>query len=187
MWINRYEYQEIVEELEEIKKENYELKERLAKSGNSYYLKDASAYAQGYHEICREKALAEAEITKLEIENEYLRKVLNSVKPEKISNAYRDDNGRFIGEDGNSKLKQQEIIYSCLQAGMEIEDIASEMNLKPETIKLYIGQYEDYMGNKKILVGNLSEEGYGEMRQVPASEVKNGVWSKDNKYRVVDE
>lgn len=187
MWIWRWNYDALIEELEYLREENKKLNARIAKSGNAYYMKDASIYTKHYNELCRQKAVVEAKVTKLELENSYLKKLFDNIKPEKISDYYRGDDGKFQNADGKSKLDQQKFIYDCLAAGMSLEDIAEDTGLKLETVKLYIAQYEKYLSEQSVLVANLSPEGYGEYKDVPMSEIKNGVWIKDENFKIVND
>lgn len=194
MWIWRRKYEELIDELENLREENeelyekiYYLKEKIAKSGNAYYMKDASIYTKHYNELCRQKAVIEAKVTKLELENTYLKKLFDNIKPEKVSDYYRGEDGKFQNADGKSKLDQQKFIYNCLTAGMSLKDISEDTGLKLETVKLYIAQYEKYLSEQSVLVANLSPEGYGEYKDVPMSEIKNGVWIKDENFKIVND
>lgn len=127
-----------------------ELEEKLAKSGNKYYLQDAKRWTSLYDSKCQELATVKADITKLIRENaglteENIRLTKRIGQYEQIMRPKqeipRDRSGRFSGGD-MSKEEKCRVAYTMREANYPDTQIAQELGISLESVRKYAGIYE---------------------------------------------
>lgn len=197
MFIFKTDYERLLSQMEDLQEENENLYEQIEKmneqiekmrkkialAGNVYYQQDAKEYAQKYHEVCRKCGDLQGQVNALTTENTYLRNTIKmyqeSLKPEQILS--RDTTGKFISD--MTKEEKCELASKMREAGMKDEEIAAELGVKYDTVRKYAALHEKNRQDDDVLV---SQDGGRSGRWVKRSEAKNGVWSQNENYQVIN-
>lgn len=190
MFIFKTEYERLLSQIEVLQEENENLYEQIEKmrkkialAGNVYYQQDAKEYAQKYHEVCRKCGDLQGQVNTLTIENTYMKSTIKmyqeSLKPEQILS--RDTTGKFVSD--MTKDEKCELASKMREAGMKDEEIAAELGVKYDTVRKYAALHEKNRQDDDVLV---SQDGGRSGRWVKRSETKNGVWSQNENYQVIN-
>lgn len=130
-----------------------ELQEVVAKSGSNYYMRDSKEWGKQWNEKLREigelqaklitlEAEKDAEIRRLQQENEYLQERLEDYEAAENPKSQRKRNsrtGQFVAD--MPKLDKMWKACDMAQKGYKPIEISRALNVAPETVKRYIRDY----------------------------------------------
>lgn len=130
-----------------------ELQRERAQSGNKFYQQDAKEWGKQWNGLQRKfgelqaklitlEAEKDAEIRRLQLENEYLQEQLDTYEAAENPKSQRKRNsktGQFVAD--MSKLDKMWKAYDMNRKGYKTAEISRALNISPETVKRYIRDY----------------------------------------------
>lgn len=137
-----------------------ELREMVSKSGSNYYMRDAKEWGRQWNELQRKlgelqaekitlEAEKDAEIRRLQLENEYLQDQLEAYEAAENPKSQRRRNsatGQFVAE--TTKFDKMFKAYDMDRKGYNHAQISRTLSVSPETVKRYIRDYPNELRKK---------------------------------------